>query len=113
MRYILSALLVLISSLALGDSDCPDRSSDEALDTFCSQTASALRVQLRALKILRKHAETDNSEAIHYLESQASLYRKSLAIYAEKVACQTRNVESVTTEADEYAKAYGPKAASN
>ncbi|MDE0840025.1 MAG: hypothetical protein OSB41_13360 [Kiritimatiellae bacterium] len=106
MKRILTAIsLMTLGSLAHGDNpgDCPE---NLAAETLCSQSASALRVQVRALQLLRKYPHDDSYHVINYLEGQSKGYEKSLRFYANKPEYQTRNVSSALTDYQSYVSAF-------
>jgi hypothetical protein len=105
MKAMLLLVLVFVSGLVWGEPPCSDK--EEAQETLCSQAASALRVQLHALELLRKNSQADNHEVIHYLELQSEAKKKLLSEFASQRACQTQNVERVVAEFDEYRRIHG------
>ncbi len=108
MKLIMFVLLIGVSSIVLGDS-CVKSDEPTAEETLCSQVASALRVDLHALKLLRKSGVENNADVIHYLEWQSDAKQKMLSLYLQKCDCQTRNVNAVMTEFADYWKEYTPK----
>jgi hypothetical protein len=105
MKIMIAISLMVIGSLAYGDSanECSD---NLATETLCSQTASALRIQLHALELLRKYPQDDNHAVIGYLEGQSKGYETTLQLYANKPECQTKNVATVLTDYQRYSSSY-------